>query len=347
MAKDELNARLNAGIMIRRLKRDVLTQLPPKRRTCVTLPPLDDAQLVQIKAGFAELQSLGEDASGFDKGRVLSALYVASGAAKKKAVATYIQGMCESGEKFIVFANHLEMIRSIQATVEKAKLQYMLIVGETPAEERREGVRRFQNDDKCRVAVLSLQAASQGITLTAASTVIFAELHWTPGLIEQAEDRAHRIGQLASVNIHYLIAKGTLDDMMWHMINKKVGIISTTLDGKRHNMGAAKSTAEEQQQQQQQQQNGDADAQRKGSKSNARSRSKSSSTPVLDLDSDDLSDSSPSPSPSPSPSQRSGGSQSKHQLEPSAAAAVPPRAEGDGDSEFGLMDAITEWEASV
>lgn len=62
----------------------------------------------------------------------------------------------------------------------------------------------------------------QGLTLTAASHVVFAELYWNPGHMKQAEDRAHRIGQTASVNVHYLIAKGTFDTVMWAMLNRKV-----------------------------------------------------------------------------------------------------------------------------
>lgn len=62
----------------------------------------------------------------------------------------------------------------------------------------------------------------QGLTFTAASHVVFAELYWNPGHIKQAEDRAHRIGQTASVNVHYLIAKGTFDTVMWSMLNRKV-----------------------------------------------------------------------------------------------------------------------------
>lgn len=62
----------------------------------------------------------------------------------------------------------------------------------------------------------------QGLTFTAASHVVFAELYWNPGHIKQAEDRAHRIGQTTSVNVHYLIAKGTFDTVMWSMLNRKV-----------------------------------------------------------------------------------------------------------------------------
>lgn len=62
----------------------------------------------------------------------------------------------------------------------------------------------------------------QGLTFTAASHVVFAELYWNPGHIKQAEDRAHRIGQTSSVNVHYLIAKGTFDGVMWSMLNRKV-----------------------------------------------------------------------------------------------------------------------------
>lgn len=94
----------------------------------------------------------------------------------------------------------VQMLRSIESVVAGEKLGYMLIDGATPSSERFESVARFQSDDSCRVAILSLLAASQGITLTAADTVVFAELHWTPGIIEQAENRAHRIGQKSSVS---------------------------------------------------------------------------------------------------------------------------------------------------
>lgn len=79
--------------------------------------------------------------------------------------------------------------------------------------------------------VLSIQAGSFGVTLTAASNVIFCELSWNPSDLLQAEDRAHRIGQERScVNVSYILAKNTLDDLMWPMIKRKLAVLSSTFD---------------------------------------------------------------------------------------------------------------------
>lgn len=78
---------------------------------------------------------------------------------------------------------------------------------------------------------LSIRAGGVGLTLTAASTVIFAELSWTPGDLIQAEDRAHRIGQVASVNIYYLLANDTVDDIIWDVVQSKLENLGQMLDG--------------------------------------------------------------------------------------------------------------------
>lgn len=81
----------------------------------------------------------------------------------------------------------------------------MRIDGKTSQNQKHSNITLFQNDSSCRVALLSITAAYQGITLTAASVVVFAEYYWTPGIIIQAEDRVHRVGQEASnVTVYYL-----------------------------------------------------------------------------------------------------------------------------------------------
>ncbi len=80
---------------------------------------------------------------------------------------------------------HKALMRALQAAVEQEGVPYIMIVGETPVAERAALVRKFEASSDCRVAILSLLAASQGLTLVSASTVVFAELHWTPGIIEQ------------------------------------------------------------------------------------------------------------------------------------------------------------------
>ena len=78
------------------------------------------------------------------------------------------------------------------------------------------------------MAVLSITAANSGITLTAANLVVFAELFWNPGVLTQAEDRAHRIGQTDSVSIQYLVARDTADDVIWPMIQSKLSVLNKT-----------------------------------------------------------------------------------------------------------------------
>ena len=74
-------------------------------------------------------------------------------------------------------------------------------------------------------------AASQGLTLTAASTIVFAELTWTPSILNQAEDRAHRIGQKNCVNIYYMNGLGTVDDYIFQLLNSKSLVTSDVTDG--------------------------------------------------------------------------------------------------------------------
>ena len=129
------------------------------------------------------------------------------------------------------------MLDALEEEVIKMKIDYIRIDGKVKLEKRREYVNKFQTDETCLVAILSITACYTGITLTSASTVVFSELHMTPAVMIQAEDRAHRIGQEHEcVNIHYLYGPQTLDEVLFKMLNQKQNIFANTLDNISQNM---------------------------------------------------------------------------------------------------------------
>ncbi len=95
------------------------------------------------------------------------------------------------------------------------------IDGSVDARKRQDRVDLFQKSEEKRVALLSLGAASVAITLTASSTVWFTELTWAPSVLQQAEDRCHRMGQSSKVTCYYFIAKGTLDEAVLKLVEDK------------------------------------------------------------------------------------------------------------------------------
>lgn len=101
----------------------------------------------------------------------------------------------------------------------------------TSSKDRQDAVDRFQNDPTCKLFVGSIGAAGVGHTLTAAATVIFAELDWVPANISQAEDRCHRIGQQDHVLVQHLVLDGSLDARMVEMLVQKQEIADKALDG--------------------------------------------------------------------------------------------------------------------
>merc|ERR1719219_1623912 len=118
------------------------------------------------------------------------------------------------------------MMNIIADTFDEAKVHFIRIDGGTGSSQRKYLCDAFQTDDNVKVALLSITAANAGITLTAAQLVVFAELFWNPGILTQAEDRAHRIGQTDSVVVQYLVAKGTSDDELWPLIQKKLNVLN-------------------------------------------------------------------------------------------------------------------------
>ena len=261
---EELHAVLSRLIMIRRLKKDVLTQLPAKSREKIVLTLPHSAALSKVRAIKTRMDELRDaflcEDKGFSGGfsgggrtleekRLMNELYQATALAKGKAAAEYLETLLDSSgtpfgdsafgsnsdscEKFLFFGHHSCMLDAASEMLRKKKTPFIRIDGSTDPNKRQSLVDRFQTDPNARVAVLSIKAAGMGLTLTAASVVVFGELTWTPGDIVQAEDRAHRIGQRNAVNVQFLVAKDTVDDIMWGSVANKLETLGVVLDGVR------------------------------------------------------------------------------------------------------------------
>ncbi|XP_070585902.1 SWI/SNF-related matrix-associated actin-dependent regulator of chromatin subfamily A-like protein 1 [Erythrolamprus reginae] len=222
----ELKLLLQETIMIRRLKCDVLSQLPAKRRKMVVVTPegINKRTKAELTAAAKEMTKGFKNKQ--EQKEALIVFYNKTSEAKIHCVLEYILDLLESGrQKFLVFAHHKLILDAISEELEKKNVGFIRIDGSTPSAERQSLSEEFQFSEKLSVAILSLTAANMGLTLSSADLVVFTELFWNPGVLMQAEDRAHRIGQTNSVDIHYLVAKGTADDYLWPLIEKKIRVL--------------------------------------------------------------------------------------------------------------------------
>ena len=232
---EELHVMISKLCMVRRLKKDVLKDLPPKQRSQVFLAP-EKSAMGEVNGIRKRLDKLRENPAGadsFEEKRLINELYAASAKAKTKVVCEYLDTLIEGSAdgKYLFFAHHTVMLDAVEEFLRKKKVQSIRIDGTTPADARGKLVDTFQREAACRVAVLSIKAAGMGLTLTAASTVVFGEMVWTPGDLVQAEDRAHRIGQLSSVLVQYLHVKDSIDDIIWMSVGKKMENLGVFLNG--------------------------------------------------------------------------------------------------------------------
>jgi SNF2 family DNA or RNA helicase len=224
---DELAASLKT-IMIRRTKEQVLPELPAKRRSTVLIPIDNRAEYNRADKEFltwvAEQKGLesAERVSHVEQLAKVEYLRQIAIRGKMKQALAWIENFLESGEKLVVFATHKETIHALEREYGTMAVK---IDGSVSSEQRQKAVDAFQNDPNVKLFIGNIQAAGVGITLTAASNVVFLELGWTPALMEQAEDRLHRISQKNAVNCWYLLAEKTIDASIAAMLERKREVI--------------------------------------------------------------------------------------------------------------------------
>jgi SNF2 family DNA or RNA helicase len=155
--------------------------------------------------------------------------------AKMSRMYDLVDELASNGQKAIIFSNWTEVTSFARNMLAEFNPAY--ITGENADPNYRQAEKdRFQNDPDCKVIIGTIGAMGTGLTLTAASTVIFLDRPWTMAAVEQAEDRAHRIGTTGTVNIITLACENSIDDRIEQILADKADIFDALIDGQMHKM---------------------------------------------------------------------------------------------------------------
>ncbi len=241
-------ARRVQPFLLRRMKEDVLAELPEKLES-LELTELLPEQKKLYAAYLAKLRTdtlkhLDRDTIRKNRIKILAGLtrlrqicchpslfvdgYKGS-SAKFEQLLQIIEDSRRSGRRMLIFSQFTKMLQLIGRELAARGQNFFYLDGETPAEERVETCDRF-NDGERDVFLISLKAGGTGLNLTGADTVVLYDLWWNPAVEEQAADRTHRIGQDKVVNVIKLVARGTIEEKMNDLQEKKRELISELID---------------------------------------------------------------------------------------------------------------------
>jgi SWI/SNF-related matrix-associated actin-dependent regulator of chromatin subfamily A-like protein 1 len=232
---DKLNRILTGTVMLRRLKNDVLKDLPGKTYSYVPIEIDNRKEYHEAEKNFIEFvrKTKGEETAEriseveeLAKTEILKQVAVKG---KLSQAIEWIKDFIETDEKLVVFATHKFVIERLMTEFSEIAVK---IDGSVTAKQRQTAVDDFQKNNKIRLFVGNIQAASECITLTVANNLVFLELPWSPKSIEQASDRIHRITQERKVIIYYLLAEKTIEEKIARIIDRKTVTIDAAIDGK-------------------------------------------------------------------------------------------------------------------
>lgn len=225
--QDELKKRI-APFVLRRTKREVAQDLPPIAFGDLAFDSTDAVRELRLAAtgyeetniaaaleigGVAGLQTIAQEMATL---RRLTAM------AKAPLLAAWVKDWfngVEDGEKLVIFGVHRDPLETLAR--ELSRFSPSLLHGGTPQKQRPEQVARFQEDPKARVFIGQVHAAGTGLTLTAASTLVFLEQSWTPSDNLQAAMRIHRIGQRSNCMVHAAMLAGSIDESVSRVLARK------------------------------------------------------------------------------------------------------------------------------
>ncbi len=212
------------GLMLRRTKKEVLPELPPKRRLVQEIDADDALYRKLLQPTLEKLLHWRQDENLTASQRAILEEQIsqeerqATGLAKAPYVCQFVRALLESGEKVLLFGHHHKVMDTYKK--ELKPFTPVFITGRETGAQKEDAVHRFM-EGKTDICCISLRAAS-GLNLQRASCVVFGELDWSPAVHSQAEDRAHRIGQEDSLLCYYLVSPGGSDMDMQEALGLKV-----------------------------------------------------------------------------------------------------------------------------
>ena len=242
LAPDQV-ARKVRPFVLRRLKSDVLKELPDKIETTRSSELTDEQKKLYV-AYLARLREetarrLAEDGFRKSRMRILAgltrlrqlcchpALFVESyegGSGKLEQLLDLVDECLDGGKRMLIFSQFTEMLGIIRRELDLRGLPSFYLDGKTPPGERVELCRRF-NEGERDLFLISLKAGGTGLNLTGADTVVLYDLWWNPAVEQQAADRAHRIGQKNVVQVIRLVTQGTIEEKMHELQQRKKDLI--------------------------------------------------------------------------------------------------------------------------
>ena len=238
--------RLIAPFVLRRLKADVLDDLPG--RTEITLHvKLSEAEASLYEAlrqrALAELETSGEQGGQMRllahltrlrlaccNARLVLKTRDAPASSKLATFAATLDDLLANRHKVLVFSQFVTHLRLVAEHLERAGIDYQYLDGSTPAQLRTQRINAFQAGDGD-VFLISLKAGGVGLNLTAADYVIHMDPWWNPAVEDQASDRAHRIGQTRPVTIYRLLTEGTIEEQIVDLHRRKRELAEQLLAG--------------------------------------------------------------------------------------------------------------------
>ena len=238
-----LHHNLKKHLLVRRRKEDVLSQLPPKRHYVIPLEISDSKQYSRAARdflGWLREKSAAKARRASKAEKMVRTGYLVRLAAelKLKAVMTWVDNfLAESEEKLLLFGVHKNILNPLR---ERYGEGCILIDGSVVGKKRQEGFERFNKHKKTRLLIGNIDAAGVGWSCRSSSCVAFAEYPWVPGKLIQAMDRAHGLGrgvEGSPTEVWFLTAKGTIEERLCEILQRKQKIIDSTLDGKEAEQG--------------------------------------------------------------------------------------------------------------